>query len=117
MNLQLPIPHDAVSEAIAEAFVVKFKIPEDYPYCEGHFPGDPIVPGVTQIGWVLRALGAALDRSVEQYRLSRVKFTRPIRPLESVCLQLSRGDKRCSFQISVGQDLCSSGIVHFDDHV
>ncbi len=60
----------------------------DNPWFEGHFPGQPILPGVVQIGWA--AAFAAHWRGCETppTQLERVKFRRPIRPEARLTLRL-----------------------------
>ena len=74
-------------------------VPVDSIYFKGHFPGKPILPGVTQIDWVV-ALSQPLLAFDEIKSLERVKFMRPIRPDKeiSVRLKLSKEEQRLSYR-------------------
>ena len=54
-------------------------IPADHPALAGHFPGDPIVPGVVLLEEIMQALAEAGGN----YRLQgipQVKFIAPLKP-------------------------------------
>jgi 3-hydroxyacyl-[acyl-carrier-protein] dehydratase len=49
-------------------------IPKDHPAYEGHFPGNPLLPGVVLLAEAMAALGA-MERNVEN-----AKFLAPVTP-------------------------------------
>ncbi len=86
-----------------------FAIPSDYAYVEGHFPGNPLVPGVAQIGWamaVCRRLGHVGGLSVSRYR-----FVRPIRPGEDVRIEARRGERGFECRVYAAGELASKGTI------
>jgi 3-hydroxymyristoyl/3-hydroxydecanoyl-(acyl carrier protein) dehydratase len=52
----------------------------DHPTAEGHFPGNPIIPGVT----LLNAAMLAMD--IKPHQMQGAKFLRPVRPGDTVQL-------------------------------
>ena len=63
----------------------RFVIPQDHPSLPGHFPGQPIVPGVV----VLDCAMAQLLRDRPTVRLAgfdEVKFVAPVSPGAEVCI-------------------------------
>ncbi|WP_017773102.1 AMP-binding protein [Paraburkholderia kururiensis] len=75
-----------------------FTIPVDHPALPGHFPGRPIVPGVVLLERALTAIGAALNRPLDTYRLSSAKFPSSASPDEP---------------LDVRYDITASGAVRF----
>lgn len=55
----------------------KFVIPADHPALPGHFPGQPIVPGVVVVDQVL-ALLAQAHPDVQVSGIRKLKFLRPL---------------------------------------
>ncbi|MDQ8186365.1 hypothetical protein [Pelagicoccus sp. SDUM812002] len=111
MMLRNPYPKGCnleVGELTAE---VVFRIDEGLPYFEGHFPGNPIVPAVTQIGWILVAVEAWRGRPLERYRLSRFKFVLPLRPDVFVRVALEQKGDRYAVRVFSNDELCCSGNV------
>lgn len=67
---------------------LRFSIAHDHPSLSGHFPGQPIVPGVVVLD---EAVALALaDRPAERLvGLDDVKFLAPVRPGEEVTVTCS----------------------------
>lgn len=54
-------------------------IPQDHPSLAGHFPGNPIVPGVVILDEVVNAL-LQVEHARSLRGIPSVKFTAPLRP-------------------------------------
>lgn len=59
-------------------------IAPDHPAFAGHFPGEPIVPGVVLLDHALYAIGTAVGSDMSACQISSVKFLSPVRPGEPV---------------------------------
>ena len=82
---------------------------------QGHFPGNPILPGVVQVDWAIR-FGTEAFGDLGGFRgLDNLKFQGLIQPGEAVELQLAfePGPGRLRFSFSVGSARKSSGVVLF----
>jgi 3-hydroxyacyl-[acyl-carrier-protein] dehydratase len=55
----------------------------DHPTAEGHFPGNPIIPGAVLLDSILRAVLGGIDAAAP-YEMRTVKFLRPVRPGDRV---------------------------------
>ena len=52
----------------------------DHPAFAGHFPGQPILPGVVLLAEALHAISQATGRGAERWTLASAKFLRPVTP-------------------------------------
>ncbi|MET0894103.1 MAG: hypothetical protein ABWY01_11145 [Pseudoxanthomonas sp.] len=89
---------------------MQFIIPADHPSLPGHFPGQPIVPGVVLLERVLEAI--ELDHvPLPALRLPQVKFLKPLLPGETARVQLLGEWPRWRFQVLRGEEVLASGEV------
>lgn len=64
-------------DATDHRFSLDGGFPADSPFLDGHFPGNPIVPGAVILGYLAARL-ATVDLAIT--RVARMKFTRLLRP-------------------------------------
>jgi hypothetical protein len=85
------------------------------PAWEGHFPGDPVLPGVLQVDWALRFGAQAFGPLGRFAGLDQVKFLAPVRPGCEVELRLAwdPGKGLLSFQYLGAAGRLSSGLARF----
>jgi 3-hydroxymyristoyl/3-hydroxydecanoyl-(acyl carrier protein) dehydratase len=87
--------------AAPRAWTARFAVPATHPCLPGHFPGQPVVPGVLLLDGVFQAIRAA--GLPPPARLLRAKFTAPVRPGQVVELALREaGVARIGFLGSCG---------------
>lgn len=67
--------------------VLPLAVAADHPAYAGHFPGQPILPGVVLLDETLHALAVRLDRGDTAWQLKSVKFHSPVQPGEVLSLQ------------------------------
>ena len=86
-------------------------VPADSLWFQGHFPGDPMLPGIAQLHLVMEALKEALGEGIRLAGLKRVRFKRVIRPGEAIAIAAEPvADKPglVRFQLTVeGENACS----------
>lgn len=70
---------------------------------QGHFPGDPIIPGAVLLSEVVLAIETDLGRSLGACRVKSAKFVHPVRPGERVSIEYS-GQREGAVRFS-----CSAG--------
>lgn len=62
----------------------------DHPALQGHFPGNPIIPGAVLLSETLKAIEAGLGISLAPFQIRSAKFLHPARPGDRVLIQFSR---------------------------
>ncbi len=85
------------------------------PWFSGHFPNNPILPGIAQLKMVVDLIIQSGAGNVCMTGLSRVKFRKIVRPGEQLDIQVTPGttDDHSLFRITSGNaDVCS-GKMHF----
>jgi UDP-3-O-[3-hydroxymyristoyl] N-acetylglucosamine deacetylase/3-hydroxyacyl-[acyl-carrier-protein] dehydratase len=107
---------DRVIEFIAETELVAIKnITINEPYFQGHYPGEPVMPGVLQIEAMAQASGVLLLRRGSSegktpflMSVDKVKFRRPVRPGDQLVINAkltrTRGNK-----LAVAEATCTVG--------
>lgn len=93
---------------------VSVGVPATLRYFDGHFPGDPIVPGVAQLGPLAESqtrrawpeLGALLS-------VKRLKFMQALRPDDALALTLKRAGDKVTFALHKGELECTRGTFVF----
>jgi len=83
-----------------------FRIDATHPTLPGHFPGNPVVPGVVLLDRVVAAIERIWPTRVAGF--AQVKFLRPLLPDRQVELLLERADT-VRFRILDGTETLASG--------
>ena len=94
-------------------------IPSDSPWFHGHFPGEPILPGVAQIGMVIDAIRQAQDQDLKVTVVRRVRFKQIIRPddeLKLLAAPLKENVGTYTFRILVENEAVCSGVMMVEEH-
>ena len=103
-------------------------IPNNLKYCDGHFPHEPIVPGVAQL------IPLAIDHAHKAWpelghvrEIKRLKFMVALHPKDTVELKLARvsnalpkqahHDPKVRFEIWKGDERCSQGTLLFENKI
>lgn len=86
--------------------------PPDHPAAQGHFPGNPIIPGAVLLSEALRAMQASVDLSLSPAQIAAAKFLHPVRPGDRVRIEFSdAASGAIKFAGSVGETRVLTGVV------
>ncbi len=100
-----------ITDSRAEFFTV---LPDDLLYFKGHFPQEPILPGVVQIHWAMLWGQRHLGLNKKFIGMKQVKFHLPARPEDelNVFLEWAAEKSLLTFRYSLaGKDLSSGRIM------
>ena len=92
MTLWYKIRFDNSADSLWEKGEIhaRIRVPADSPWFDGHFPGEPVLPGIAQLGMVHDLLCRAFDQQLSVARVSRVRFRQMIRPEQQLTLTVQR---------------------------
>ena len=79
---------DGPVRAVDGTIGFEFEFGPEEPTFQGHFPGNPLLPGIFQIEMTRAAAEWTLARPLELREVGKAKFQRPIWPAERVRLEL-----------------------------
>ena len=125
--LSLGLPHrapfvfvDEVRELSPGQSAICSRIfPASEPFFAGHFPGDPLVPGVILAEALAQTAGIACGQTGKSYRLSAIKlmkFLRPVRPEAEVILKADKSGEmgglvQFRVEATVEGEIAAEGVV------
>lgn len=101
-------------ESDLDGLTLNIQVPPESNWFSGHFPGEPILPGIAQLGMVFDAITRAAGRNFKITGIRRVRFKQIIRPDDPVCLKIKpqkNGSGAYDFRIQVHEELACSGVM------
>ncbi len=117
---------DRVVELQGDARAVGIKnVTINEPYFQGHYPGQPIMPGVMILEAMAQLSGVLLSQRLEHtgkvavlLSMDRVKMRRPVRPgdqliLEAEALHVRSRTGHCRCRARVGADIAAEAEIKF----
>lgn len=92
------------------------EVTADLKWFAGHFPGEPVLPGIIQTHWAAQFARAAFDFAGQPQRIKRLKFKQVVVPPQILVLalhQASATEVQFGFSSNAGQH--SEGRLVFAD--
>ena len=86
-------------------------VPAKHPALAGHFPGNPIVPGVVILDAVISAAEAWLGGDFHVHGLSHAKFLSPLQPDEAARIELALRGPLLEFAVYRGEATIAKGTL------
>ncbi len=103
-----------MTEDPTKTHAATFRVPAQHPALAGHFPGNPIVPGVMVLDAVIAAAEQWLGAGLAVHRLSFAKFLTPLKPDETAHIDLALRASRLDFSVSHGATAIAKGAFDCD---
>ena len=97
---------------------MEVEVSPDSPWFEGHFPGEPILPGVAQLAMSLDAIKKLSRKSLRVSGVKRVRFKQVIKPDDKLIITVAPHKKDALsylFRVMVNGELASSGILMVEE--
>lgn len=91
---------------------IPIEVAPDHPAFAGHFPGQPILPGVALLAEVIEAAATrpALALAIgAEPRIGVVKFLVPVRPGASLTVRFRLGGRMLDWEAANGTRIVASG--------
>ena len=114
--IDLPVVR-SVDHRAPGSVVLDLALPQDQQAFAGHFPEQPILPGVVQVDWAMRFAGVYLELTQPAARDFQVKFRRIIGPgsTVSLLLTLNRVKRHLAFEYRLDGGTASLGKIRLED--
>ena len=96
----------------ADKLAAEVRVPADSPWFDGHFPGNPVLPGIAQLGMVFDLISRAFSEAIRVTDVSRVRFKQLIVPEDRLAVTAEPKAGRqgaYTFRITKGNELVCSG--------
>lgn len=106
---RLSIPRALPSLMSLPSSVHPLCISATHPALPGHFPGQPVVPGVVILDAVLAVLEGQDGHARSIARLPQVKFLAPLLPEQQARIELERSAERVRFRVLCDTTLLANG--------
>ncbi|MBW2594044.1 MAG: hypothetical protein JRE58_13780 [Deltaproteobacteria bacterium] len=106
-----------VEKSMAGAITADVWISTDSSWFEGHFPEDPVLPGIAQLSLILTVVEKALNLKIRIYSFNRVRFKQIIRPgdvLEIIAAPGKRNHGQYSFQVQCRGETVLTGLMNIE---
>ncbi len=98
--------------------IMHTKVLPDSPWFSGHFPGEPILPGIAQLEMALDGIKQLNQKNLKISGVRRVRFKQFIRPNDKIKIKvaLREGDVLSySFRIMVDEEMACNGILTVEE--
>lgn len=84
-------------------------VPPDHPALPGHFPGNPVLPGVVLLDWAWECCAAALPPGSRLRGVQQAKFLHAVRPGDALRIVVKPAAQHADFHIHLGDTLAAHG--------
>lgn len=83
---------DRFNRATDNEVTAEVEFPGESPWFDGHFPQDPVLPGIAQVAVVQDLLRRAFGKDLHIREIGRIRFKRKISPSDRVAVTITPGN-------------------------
>jgi len=105
---------DLLNRASDNRLTARVEFPGESPWFDGHFPQEPILPGIAQVAVIHDLLRKILGENLPLREVSRVRFKRKINPLDPLVVTVILADAQQGahrFRMTCEDELVCSGFL------
>ena len=98
----------------ATELIADIRIPSDSPWFKGHFPNNPVLPGIAQLEMVFNLIRQTLGHPIRLAAVNHVRFKQMILPADELRVVVSPKEAqhgRYTFRILKTDELVTSGVI------
>lgn len=103
-----------ISMTEASVITARFTVKSGSPWFDGHFPDNPIVPGIVQMSMIFDLMQRTMGPGLELGGFKRVRFKQLIRPDTPVSVLIKPAKKipdRFEYQLTADQKIICTGFI------
>ena len=104
-----------ITKLCSGKIISNVKVAMESSWFDGHFPKDPVLPGIALLSLVYQIINKALNLKIQIYSFSRVRFKQIVRPgddLEFIIEHDKKTSKRYSFQVKCKKESVLTGFMN-----
>jgi 3-hydroxymyristoyl/3-hydroxydecanoyl-(acyl carrier protein) dehydratase len=105
---------DRFKRAIDNELTAEVTFPGESPWFDGHFPQEPVLPGIAQVAVVHDLMRRAFGQDLPIREISRIRFKRKISPSDRLAITISPTDDTDAayrFRMTCGDEPVCSGFI------
>ncbi len=104
-------------DSVPQKITAKAAVPKESPWFSGHFPGEPILPGIAELSMVFDLIKKKFSENAKNIiiiSLKKIRFKLIVKPeeiLDIIITSMENLTNTYSFKISSGDNITCSGII------
>jgi len=90
----------------------------DSPWFSGHFPDDPILPGIALLAMVFEVISRTQSRKCIVTGVKKIRFKRKVKPNDRLIIKVKENDQNAlfySFEITCRNEVACTGMLSVSD--
>jgi len=103
-----------ISMTEASVITAQFIVKSGSPWFDGHFPGNPIIPGIAQMSMIFDLMQRAMGPGLKLDGFKRVRFKQLIRPDTPISVLIKptgKNPNRFEYQLTADQKIICTGFI------